>query len=130
MKKLALDDLVANALAHLKELGYTDGTLTRYKGWWNGFIRFATEHGDSSSFSTEMVERYFEHRGVSTQSEHRLTSSQRRVRLAMRVLQEFALHGCVNRRRHVVAITPFADHACITAYSCSVTFFTSLIHGA
>lgn len=110
MKKLTLNDLVADALTHLKELGYTEGTVTHYKGWWNGFIRFATEHGDDNSFSTEMVERYLEHRGVSTQAEHRLTSNQRHVRLAMRVLQEFALHGCVNRRRHVAALTPFADH--------------------
>lgn len=108
MKKLT--DLVSDALTHLKEVGYTDGTVTHYKGWWNVFIRFVTEHGDGDSFTTEIVERYLEHRGVSTQPEDRLTSNQRQVRLAMRILQEFALHGCVNRRRHVAALTPFADH--------------------
>lgn len=109
MKERSLSELVADASEHLKKHGYTEGTVRNYLGRWRGFIAFANAAGKAESFSTDIVDKFLESRGISNELHVQLTSSQTDIRLAMRVLKEFALHGCIGRRQQV-AKSPFAKH--------------------
>ncbi len=101
-----LDGLVADAVKHLEGLAYAPGTLANYRNVWAAFLRFAGEEAETQSLSTVLVQRFLEHRGIpSDQAETQLTFHQRHIRTVMRVLTEFALHGCFQRRSHVVGKT-------------------------
>jgi site-specific recombinase XerD len=114
MKSLApshtgLDDLVGHALNHLEGLGYAAGTLTNYRNVYEAFLRFAEQEAETESLSTELVQRFLEHHKIpAVWTETRLTFHQRHVRTVMRVLTEYALHGCFQRRSHIVAKTKLA----------------------
>ncbi|MFQ5732129.1 MAG: site-specific integrase [Planctomycetaceae bacterium] len=110
MASTSLDVLVEGALEHLKQLGYTQGTLRHYRRWWSAFIGFVRDNCTSAEFSVEAVEKYLAVRGVPSLESGPLAAGQRNVRLAMRVLTEFALHGYIARRRCVVALTPLPVH--------------------
>jgi len=100
------DGLIADALKHLEVLGYAPGTLANYRNVWTVFAQFAEKEAESESLSTDLVQRFLEHRGIPTnQTETELTFHQRHIRTVMRVLIEFALHGCFQRRSHVVGKT-------------------------
>ena len=109
MKERPLAELVTDALTHLKTHGYSEGSVRNYRGWWNGFVAFATERDEAATFSVDVVDAFLEGRGIRQQPGRELKSHQRDVRLAMRVLQEFALHGCIGRRTRV-RLSPFAAH--------------------
>ncbi len=110
MDTTSLESLVERALEHLTQLGYTQGTVTHYRGWWNVFIRFVRKNCASADFSSEIVEKYLATRGVPSFEAGHVNTGQRQLRLAMRVLTEFALHGYVPRRRCVNPLTPLSDH--------------------
>lgn len=98
-----LDDLVADALKHLEYLGYTSGTLANYHNIWTAFVQFAEKEAEGERLSTNLVQRFFEHRGIPTDpTETQLTFYQCHIRTVMRVRTEFALHECFQRRSHVV----------------------------
>ena len=109
MEERSLKTLVDDALEHLKNAGYTAGTVRHYRGWWNGLIAFAEANEWPMCFTTELVDAYLETRGITDAPGESLRSNQRHVRLAMRVLKEFALHGVVGRRRHAT-LSPFNQH--------------------
>jgi site-specific recombinase XerD len=90
-----LDSLVVGALKHLEELGYSPGTVANYRNTWKEFQRFAQDRSETEAFSTDMVHQFLDSHGISSEeAEASLTFRQRQVRTVMRVLNEFALHGC------------------------------------
>ena len=104
-----LDDLVGHALKHLEGLGYAAGTLANYRHVYEAFLRFAEQEAETESLSTALVQHFLEHHGIPADwTETRLTFHQRHVRTVMRVLTEYALHGCFQRRGHIVAETKLA----------------------
>lgn len=109
MEERSLKTLVDDALAHLKTVGYTTGTVRNYRGWWNGLITFAEANESPMIFTTELVDAYLETRGISNKPGETLRSSQRDLRLAMRVLKEFALHDVIGRRRQAT-LSPFNQY--------------------
>jgi integrase/recombinase XerD len=109
MEERSLRTLVDEALVHLKNAGYTAGTVRNYRGWWNGLIAFAQANEWTMRCTTELVNAYLETRGITDAPGESLCSNQRNVRLAMRVLKEFALHGVIGRRRHA-ALSPYNKH--------------------
>jgi len=104
-----LASLIMGALKHLEELGYSSGTVTNYRNTWNEFQCFAQDRSKTEDFSTDMVHQFLENHGISSeQAEAGLTFRQRHVRTVMRVLTEFALHGCFQlcgRSRKEVKLT-------------------------
>lgn len=104
-----LDSLLMGALRHLEELGYSPGTVTNYRHTWEEFHRFAQDRSETQAFSTDMVRQFLESHGISSEKvEAGLTFRQRHVRNVMRVLSEFALHGCFQlcgRSRKEVKLT-------------------------
>lgn len=104
-----LDGLIADALKHLEDLGYAPGTLANYRNVWTAFVQFAEKEAQSERLSTKLVQWFLGHQGIpSDRTETQLTFYQRHIRTVMRVLTEFALHGCFQRRSHVVGKTKLA----------------------
>jgi site-specific recombinase XerD len=104
-----LDDLVGHALKHLEGLGYAAGTLANYRHVYEAFLRFAEQEAETESLSTALVQRFLEHHEIPADwTETELTFHQRHVRTVMRVLTEFALHGCFQRRNRIVGETKLA----------------------
>jgi site-specific recombinase XerD len=93
----------------LEGLGYAAGTLANYRHVYEAFLRFAEQEAETESLSTALVQHFLEHHGIPADwTETRLTFHQRHVRTVMRVLTEYALHGCFQRRGHIVAETKLA----------------------
>ena len=109
MKERSLIELIADASEHLKKHGYTEGSVRNHFGRWRGFLAFANAGGKSECFSTDIVDKFLESRGITNEPHIQLTSSQSDIRLSMRVLKEYALHGHIGRRQQVVK-SPFAKH--------------------
>jgi hypothetical protein len=104
-----LEDLVAHALNHLESLGYAARTLANYRNVYEAFLRFAEQEAETEDLSTALVQRFLEHHEIPADwTESQLTFRQRHVRTVMRVLREFALHGCFQRRSHIVGETKLA----------------------
>ena len=90
-----LEGLVSDALEHLRGLGYRPGTLANYQRTWRRFLHFARADGPAEALSTDLVERFLKSCGIEPhQGASQLSPSQRHSRTFMRVLSEFALHGC------------------------------------
>lgn len=97
-----IDSLVADALNHLKTLGYSPKTLTHYRNTWNVFLRFAHENSEKETLFTDLVQRFLKNRGIRVdETITQLTFHQRHIRTVMRVLIQFALHRCIQRRSQV-----------------------------
>lgn len=102
----SLETLVEQTAMRLKQLGYCTKAIGNYCGTWNAFIQFVRRSDASGRFTVEAVDRYLSHRGLPGPGEESLTSSQRHIRSAMRMLTEFALHGSFQRRRHTITRAP------------------------
>lgn len=104
-----IDSLLVDALKHLEELGYSPGTVANYRNTWKKFQRFAQDHEETETLSADMADQFLASYGISSEeAEAGLTFRQRHVRTVMRVLSEFALHGCFQlcgRRRKEVKLT-------------------------
>jgi site-specific recombinase XerD len=104
-----LDHLVEHTLSHLEGLGYAPGTIANYRHVYEAFLRFAEQEAETESLSTALVQRFLEHHEMPADwTETRLTFHQRHVGTVMRVLTEFALHGCFQRRSRIVGETKLA----------------------
>jgi integrase len=98
--------LVAKALAHLESLGYRRGVLLKYRNAWLRLISLAEEKPVQRVLSEELRERLLDYYKVPEWDSPRpMTSWQRHVRTAVRVLWEFSVHGCYQRRRRVAEKT-------------------------
>ncbi|QDT62404.1 Tyrosine recombinase XerC [Stieleria bergensis] len=109
MTKLSLRLLVDGAIDAMKEMHYTDGTLRHYRRWWDQFVAFAESESDDS-YSVDLSNQFLRSRGIEDIHDKEMTKNQRHFRLAMRTLGEYALHGCVTRRRHRDLLIPFSEH--------------------
>jgi site-specific recombinase XerD len=90
-----MDSLLMGALKHLEDLGYNPGTIANYRNTWKEFQGFVQDRSGTEAFSTDMVHQFLDSHGISSEkAETGLTFHQRHVRTVMRVLTEFALHGC------------------------------------
>jgi len=90
-----IDSLLIGALKHLEDLGYNSGTVANYRNTWKGFQRFAQDRSGTGAFFVDVVHQFLASYGISSEkAETGLTFRQRHVRNVMRVLTEFALHGC------------------------------------
>jgi site-specific recombinase XerD len=92
-------------------MGYKPGTIRNYRYAWNEFSQFVSENSDQKRFSTDLVSQFLNGNGVyPDEVQTDLTFRQRHIRNVMHVLTEFALHGCVHRRSHVVERTKLPDN--------------------
>jgi site-specific recombinase XerD len=119
-KQVATDlrTLIADALKHLEGLDYSLGMLGKHRSTWRSFRQFAREFELGDGFCIEMVRQFLKHRGIEESAPGRqLRSYQRDVIAAMRILTEYALHGCFQRRRCVaekVKLSPNMEAALVS----------------
>jgi site-specific recombinase XerD len=95
----------------MQGLGYSPAYLRLCHGVWRNFLDFALRSPAPVAFSQELVTRFLASRGIPPESAApKCTSRQRLIRAVMRILSEFHLHGCYQRRRHalpkVVLVAP------------------------
>ena len=89
-----LEELLARALQHLQDLGYSPETLDNHRWVWRAFARFCQAQG-ITGFSEPLVQPFLEARGVGASR-----PAPARVRCfsaSMRILTEFALQGHFRR---------------------------------
>lgn len=105
-----LDSLIASAVTHLENLGYRHGTIGNYQYTWKEFAQFTLENSKEKTFSTDLVFQFLDSCGISDKVETNMTFRQRHIRNVMHALTDFALHGCIQRRSHVVEKTKLSDN--------------------
>ena len=105
-----LDFLIASAVKHLENLGYRHGTIRNYQYTWKEFAQFTLENSKEKTFSTDLVFQFLYSCGISDKVETNMTFRQRHIRNVMHALTYFALHGCFQRRSHVVEKTKLSDN--------------------
>lgn len=95
-----LDHLIANALHHLEELGYSYRTRKYYGSVWRAFLEFACESGGSPQLTRRLATTFLESRGVALRASRaeELTWSQQEARRAIRVILEFQATDGFRRR--------------------------------
>jgi site-specific recombinase XerD len=89
-----LEELLARALQHLQDLGYSPETLDNHRWVWRAFARFCQAQG-VTGFSEPLVQPFLEARGVGASR-----PAPPRVRCfaaSMRILTEFAIQGHFRR---------------------------------
>ena len=108
---IEVNSLINNAVKHLETIGYNAGTIRNYCYAWNEFFKFVSENSNQNKFSTDLVSQFLHTFGIyPDEVQTDLTFRQRHIRNVMHVLTEFALHGCVHRRTHVVDRTKLTDN--------------------
>lgn len=94
-----LDTLVGAAVEHLEQMGYRKNSVRHYRQTWQALIRFAEESG-RPGIDQDLVESFLVARGVpAIEDGAEATPYQRHLRASARVLLEFQMHGCFQRRR-------------------------------
>jgi site-specific recombinase XerD len=94
-----LEQLVLDAGQDMQRLGYSPKYLRLCHDLWRGFLGFARSSPTPEVLSDSLVERFLTSRGIPAHDvPSGLTSRQRLIRAAMRILVEFNLHGCYQRR--------------------------------
>lgn len=101
----SISPLVASAAKHLKSLGYRQGTIGNYQYIWKEFAQFVQKTSGEETFSTKLVFQFLDSCGISDKGEIKMTLRQRHIRNVMHALTDFALHGCIHRRTHIVEKT-------------------------
>ena len=107
---VGLDSLIASAVKQLSNLGYRHGTIGNYQYIWKEFVQFTLENSKEKTFSTDLVFQFLNSCGISDKFEANMTFRQRHIRNVMHALTDFALHGCFQRRSHVVEKTKLPDN--------------------
>ncbi|MBW1677743.1 MAG: tyrosine-type recombinase/integrase [Deltaproteobacteria bacterium] len=93
-----IEQLVEEVLGRLKELDYAEKSLRTYRSTFNGFVDFCHNTLGEKHYSLEVVDRYLQHHQVPLHSPSRLSWTKRNVKTAMRILSEYAMHGCFQIR--------------------------------
>jgi len=94
-----LEQLVLDAQQDMQRLGYSPKYLRLCRGVWRDFLGFARSSPTPEALSDRLVTRFLASRGIPTDDvPSGLTSRQRLIRAVMRILLEFNLHGCYQRR--------------------------------
>src|SRR5262245_54789379 len=95
-----LEGLVHTALQSMQGLGYSPAYLRLCLGVWREFLHFAPHSPAPAELSQELVTRFLASRGIPPESASPgFSPRQRLIRAVMRILSEFHLHGCYQRRR-------------------------------
>jgi len=102
---IGLDSLIARAVKQLANLGYRHRTIGNYQYVWKEFTQFTLKNSKEKTFSTDLVFQFLNSCGISDKFETNMTFRQRHIRNVMHALADFALHGCFQRRSHVVEKT-------------------------
>ena len=98
-----LEILVSSTLEHMKNLGYAPQTLCDYERMWRAFLEFC-KTTDNDRFTVELAQKFLVELGVPVNNPQiRLHRKGRLFRTAMRILTEFYLHGCYQRRLQLAA---------------------------
>jgi len=97
-----IDSLISSGAKHLESLGYSKGTIKNYQYVWKEFVQFVQKNSEKDTFSGCLVFQFLDSCGISDKIETNLTLRQRHIRNVMHALTDFALHGCIQRRTHVV----------------------------
>jgi len=104
-----LGTFIGTAVKHLEELGYREETLRHYRSTWKALVRFAAKSG-SHGLDQETAESFLASRGVpAIDPGTEVSSYQRHLRAAMRVLLEFQAYGCFHRRRSSTGKIPLPE---------------------
>jgi len=106
---IGLDSLITRGVKHLASLGYRHGTIGNYQYIWKEFTQFTLENSNEETFSTDLVFQFLNSCGISDRFETNMTFRQRHIRNVMHALTDFALHGCFQRRSHVIEKTKLSD---------------------
>ena len=94
-----LEQLISSALEHIKSLNYSRRSFNCYRQLWRELLDFSTTIGENK-FSVELSEKFLHHRGILLRRPNiRLRADKRYIRTAIRILTEFSLHGCFQRRQ-------------------------------
>jgi site-specific recombinase XerD len=95
----SLERVVAHALRHLAELGYSTRTVRSYRISWCKLLEFA-KASKRRAISPELVSRFFAHQGITPDADPaKLRWSQVELLRALRILTEFAEGGSFRRHR-------------------------------
>lgn len=105
-----ISSLVTSAAKHLESLGYRQGTVGNYQYIWKEFAQFAQKNSGDENFSTDLVFQFLDSCGISDKVGTKMSLRQRHIRNVMHALTDFALHGCIQRRTHVVEKTRLSDN--------------------
>ena len=98
-----LQALVHAALQSMQGLGYSPAYLRLCHGVWRDFLHFALRAPAPAEFSQELVTRFLASRGIPPErASPGFSPRQRLIRAVLRILSEFHLHGCYQRRRNAV----------------------------
>jgi integrase len=92
----APEQVVRDALEHLRTLSYREGTIRAYRQSWSHLLTFATARR-FRGFSVSLVARFRKFRGLSAGRRFAAVSPEGKMIRALRVLEEFATAG--NHRR-------------------------------
>lgn len=105
---LSLDTLIDHAYQRLGELGYSTDARQHFRGTWRRVKAFADKQGETR-FSHELGCAFLESCGIPLTGTPEGTQSSwhRHIRMAVRVLEEFSVHGSWRRRRAVLDSVPF-----------------------
>jgi len=95
-----IEQLIRDVLQHMQRQGYSPGYLRLCRGVWQDFRSFAICTATPEDVSEESSTRFLASRGISPEnSQSGFSARQRMIRAAMRIVVEFNLHGCHQRRR-------------------------------
>jgi hypothetical protein len=94
-----LERLVRDTLQDMQRLGYSPQYLRLCHGVWRDFLSSGGSFPAPEALSELAVARFLASRGIPTEDAPvGLTARQRLIRAVMRILIEFNLHGCYQRR--------------------------------
>ena len=95
----SMERVVNNTGRHMEALGYSRQYLRLCRGIWRDLAKFSLQESVDEELSMDRAARFLASRGIPVDSSHSgLTSRQRLIRAAVRILTEFHLHGCFQRR--------------------------------
>jgi integrase len=96
----ALESLIDDAVLELERLGYALTTVKTHRDTWRSFLRFVTDECSPPCFSQTLADSFLQSKGISLgETNDPLCSRQRRVRVAIDRLGEFAQHRYISCRR-------------------------------
>lgn len=96
---LRIEQLIHDTLQDMQRLGYSPAYLRLCRGVWLDFCKFALRSATPEDLSEEAVARFLASRGISPENAPSgFSARQRLIRAVMRILVEFNLHGCYQRR--------------------------------
>jgi len=97
-----LEQKIVDALDHMGGLGYSAELISKHRRVWTKFSWFVAGAGAPETISHDLVAQFLATRGIVEPCPGgSLGSEQRLYRSAMRMLEEFSLHGCYQRRRSI-----------------------------